>query len=74
MMRLGGLLLLAYALSLVTFATVKATAIVLAVAIYGGAYQWSVEDTRFVIIRGSILAMFFWVVILLQYLRVRDRP
>lgn len=38
-----------------------------------GGYQWGVEDTRFVIIRGSMLALFFWVVMLLQCLRVRDR-
>lgn len=36
MMRLGGLLLLAYVLSLASFAMVKAMAILLAVEIYGG--------------------------------------
>ncbi|VVE29898.1 hypothetical protein PCO31010_03618 [Pandoraea commovens] len=72
-MRLVCLLLLAYVLSLLSFAMIKVMAILLAVAIYGGAYQWSVEDTRFVVIRGSILALFFWVVIQLQYLKVRYR-
>jgi len=73
MMRLVLLLMLAYALSLLCFAAIKLSSVLMAVVFYGGAYRWGVEDIRFVLIRGSLVALVFWIVAILQYLRVRNR-
>ncbi|WP_331254458.1 hemagglutinin repeat-containing protein [Pandoraea apista] len=73
MMRLVLLLLLAYALSMLCFAAIKVSSVLMAVIFYGGAYRWGIEDVRFVLIRGSLMALVFWIVAILQYSRVRNR-
>ena len=73
MMRLVLLLLLAYALSMLCFAAIKVSSVLMAVIFYGGVYRWGMEDVRFVLIRGSLMALVFWIVAILQYFRVRNR-
>lgn len=73
MMRLVLLLLLAYALSMLCFAAIKVSSVLMAEIFYGGAYRWGMDDVRFVLIRGSLMALVFWIVAILQYFRVRNR-
>lgn len=48
-------------------------AVPLAIIFYGRAYRWGIEDVRFVLIRGSLMALVFWIVAILQYFWVRNR-
>lgn len=72
-MRLASLLALASILSLLCFAAIKVTSVLMAIAFYGGSYRWGIEDLRFVLIRGSLMAFVFWALVILQYIRKRKR-
>jgi hypothetical protein len=71
MIRLFGLLLFAFFLSFLCFATVKAFVVVVAVLVYGGHYSWGVEDVRFILVRGACLGVVFSIFVVIQYMRTR---
>lgn len=73
MIRLVYLLVLAYTLSLLCFAAVKVSSVLMAEVFYGGSYRWGIDDIRFVLIRGSLMASVFGVFVIAQYVRIRSR-
>jgi hypothetical protein len=71
MIRLVLVILLTYLLSILCFLAIKVTAIFFVVMFYGVNFSWGGGDTRFVIVRGSLMACVFGVFAIVQYIKTR---
>jgi hypothetical protein len=73
MIRLVLVVILAFGLSLLCFAAIKVTSVLLAIAVYGGSYPWGIEDVKFVVIRGLLMGLVFSSFVVIHYIRLRRR-
>ncbi|OXI92252.1 hypothetical protein CFB48_37350 [Burkholderia sp. AU33647] len=58
--------------SIVCVAIIKVVVVIMAEVFYGGDYQWSHDDMRFIMIRGSVMGLAFCALGLLRYIRERN--
>jgi len=71
MLRLCGLLILCFAVSILCFVAIKGLVVAMALIVYGGHYSWGADDIRFVLIRGACLGVVFSIFVVIQYIRTR---
>lgn len=69
MIRLFSFFVLSLVVSIACVAAIKVSVVLMAEIFYHGNYEWSYEDVRFVVIRGSIMGLVFCVFGLLRYIR-----
>ncbi|PCE30722.1 hypothetical protein BZL54_19675 [Burkholderia ubonensis subsp. mesacidophila] len=72
MIRLLSFFALSLVVSIACVAIIKIVVVLMAEVFYHGNYQWSREDIRFVMLRGSIMGLVFCVFGLMRYLREKN--
>lgn len=73
MIRLLLVVILAFTLSLLCFAAIKATSVLMAIAVYGGSDPWGIKDVTFVVISGLFMGLVFSAFAVVHYIRLGDR-
>lgn len=71
MIRLIMFFIFSFVVSISTVAIIKIVIVCMAEFFYRGKYEWSYEDVRFVLIRGSLMALAFCVLGLWKYVSVK---
>lgn len=59
MLRLIALYLAAFLLSFICFASIKIFVMIFVAYFYGGGFLWASNDTRFVLVNGTLLGFVF---------------
>jgi hypothetical protein len=71
MSRLMLFFAISFFISFLCVSLIKISIVYMAEIFYGGRYEWSYEDVRFVLIRGSMMAFVFCLFGVIRYIKMR---